>query len=144
MSQDIREALRRLLAQPAFTIVAVLTLALGIGANTAIFSAVTALLVRPLPVADADRVVSGLALREGFDPFGTSLLEYVAYRDACRSFAASGLALQRFFTLTGDEEPERIHGAEVTSGFLAALPVPPVAAAPSRQKTTCRALTQLL
>ena len=127
MSQDIREALRRLLAKPAFTIVAVLTLALGIGANTAIFSAVTALLVRPLPVADADRVVSGIALREGFDPFGTSLLEYVAYRDACRSFAASGLALQRFFTLTGHDEPERIRGAEVTSGFLAALAVPPVA-----------------
>ena len=91
MNQDLREALRRLIAKPAFTIVAVMTLALGIGANTAIFSAVTALLVRPLPVADADRVVSGVALREGFDPFGTSLLEYVAYRDAARSFDTSAL-----------------------------------------------------
>jgi putative ABC transport system permease protein len=127
MRQDLREALRRLLAKPAFTVVAVLTLGLGIGANTAIFSAVTALLVRPLPVADVDRVVSGIALREGFDPFGTSLLEYVAYRDASRSFSASGIALQRFFTLTGHDEPERVHGAEVTSGFLDALAVAPIA-----------------
>jgi putative ABC transport system permease protein len=127
MRQDLREALRRLLAKPAFTIVAVLTLGLGIGANTAIFSAVTTLLVRPLPVADADRVVLGIALREGFDPFGTSLLEYIAYRDASRSFASSGIALQHFFTLTGHDEPERIHGAEVTSGFLEALAVAPIA-----------------
>ena len=127
MSQDLREALRRLLAKPAFTVVAVLTLGLGIGANTAIFSAVTALLVRPLPVADADRVVSGVALREGFDPFGTSLLEYLAYRDASRSFANSGIALQRFFTIIGHDDPERIHGAEVTSGYLGALAVSPVA-----------------
>jgi putative ABC transport system permease protein len=127
MRQDLREALRRLLAKPAFTIVAVLTLGLGVGANTAIFSAVTTLLVRPLPVADVDRVVSGIALREGFDPFGTSLLEYVAYRDASRSFASSGIALQHFFTLTGHDEPERIHGAEVTNGFLEALAVAPIA-----------------
>ena len=127
MTQDLREALRRLLAKPAFTVVAVLTLALGIGANTAIFSAVTALLVRPLPVPDADRVVSGVALREGYDPFGTSLLEYLAYRDASRSFAASGIALQRFVTITGHDEPERIHGAEVTTGYLDALGVTPIA-----------------
>jgi putative ABC transport system permease protein len=127
MTQDLREALRRLLAKPAFTVVAVLTLALGIGANTAIFSAVTALLVRPLPVPDADRIVSGIALREGFDPFGTSLLEYLAYRDASRSFADSGLALQRFLTITGHDEPERIHGAEVTAGYLGALGVSPIA-----------------
>jgi putative ABC transport system permease protein len=127
MNQDFREALRRLLAKPAFTVVALLTLALGIGANTAIFSAITALLVRPLPVADADRVVSGVALREGFDPFGTSLLEYLAYRDASRSFATSGIALQRFFTITGHDEPERIHGAEVTSGYFGTLAVAPVA-----------------
>jgi len=80
MTQDLREAIRRLSAKPAFTAVAILTLALGIGANTAVYTAVSALLVRSLPVPDADRVVQGLALREGFDPFGTSLLEYAAYR----------------------------------------------------------------
>jgi putative ABC transport system permease protein len=127
MTHDLREAVRRLLARPAFTAVAVLTLALGIGANTAVFSAVRALLVRPLPVPDADRVVEGVALREGFDPFGTSLLEYTAYRDGSRAFAASGVARTRIFTLAADGEPERVPGAEVTSGFLAALAVRPAA-----------------
>jgi putative ABC transport system permease protein len=127
MSHDLREAVRRLLAQPSFTVTAVLTLALGVGANTAVFSAVRALLVRPLPVPDADRVVEGVALREGFDPFGTSLLEYAAYRDAGRSFESSGIALARAYTLLGAGNAERVAGAEVTDGFLAALGVHPIA-----------------
>jgi len=130
MTQDLREAIRRLSAKPAFTAVAILTLALGIGANTAVYTAVSALLVRSLPVPDADRVVQGLALREGFDPFGTSLLEYAAYREGSRAFEASGVAQARYFTLAGIDNPERIHGAELTSGFLAALAVAPIAGRP--------------
>jgi putative ABC transport system permease protein len=130
MGHDIREAVRRLAAKPAFTSAAVLMLAVGIGANTAVFTAVRALLVRPLPIPDADRVVHGVALREGFDPFGTSLLEYAAYRDGSRSFEAIGVALARPFTVIGDREPERVHGAEVTSGYAATLAVSPVAGRP--------------
>ena len=127
MMHDLRDALRRLIAKPAFTAMAVMTLALGIGANTAIYGAAAALLVRPLPVPDGDRVVCGLALREGFDPFGTSLLEYAAYRDASRAFSDSGLASQRVFTLAGRDEPERVQGAGVMAGYLAALAVSPIA-----------------
>ena len=76
---------------------------------------------------DGDGVVCGLALREGFDPFGTSLLEYAAYRDASRAFADSGLASQRVFTLAGRDEPERVQGAAVMAGYLAALAVSPIA-----------------
>jgi len=111
---------------PGFTTIAVLTLALGIGANTAIFSAVAALLVRPLPVADADRVVFGVALREGFDPFATSLLEYAAYRRST-VLQSSGLALQGSFTITGHDEPERVHGASVTAGYFATIGTTPSA-----------------
>jgi putative ABC transport system permease protein len=123
---DLRQALRAFLAKPAFTIVAVMTLALGIGANTAIFSAVSALLWRPLPVPDADRVVSGISLREGFDPFGTSLLSYSAFRGSA-AFASCGVTLQRFYTLTGRDEPERLRTAAVTAGYLSSLGVNPIA-----------------
>jgi hypothetical protein len=127
MGHDIREAARRLAAKPVFTAAAVLMLAVGIGANSAVFTAVRALFVRPLPIPDADRVVHGVALREGFDPFGTSLLEYAAYRDGSRSFESIGVALARSFTVIGDREPERVHGAEVTSSYVTTLAVAAVA-----------------
>src|SRR2546429_1064263 len=112
-------------ARPGFAVVAVLTLGLGVGANTAIFSAVNALLLRPLPIADVDHVVYGMALREGFDPFGTSFLDYALYRDQAHSFASTGLATQRQFNLTGRIEPERLNGAAVTASYLGTLGVRP-------------------
>src|SRR5690349_751173 len=125
MRQDIVEGVRRLIARPAFTSIAVAILAIGIGTNTAIFSAVTTLLARPLPIPDGDHVVAGLALREGFDPFGTSWLEYSAYRTRSHVFAESGLALQRSASIVGRGEPEQVRSAAVTSGYMAALGVPP-------------------
>jgi putative ABC transport system permease protein len=120
---DLRYAARSLRARRGFTFVAVLTLALGVGANTAIFSAVNALLLRPLPVEDVDRLVFGAALREGFDPFGTSFLEYSLYRGESRSFVASGLGTPRLFALIGTGDPERLRGAAVTAGYLQTLGV---------------------
>src|SRR5438067_3235116 len=99
--QDLRFGARMLRARPAFSLVAVSILAVGIGANTAVFSAATALLVRPLPIPDADRVVFGLAMREGFDPFGSSLLELAAFRERARSFVSIGAATPQFFGLVG-------------------------------------------
>src|SRR5262249_41496644 len=124
--QDLRQGWRGLRPRPGFAVVAVITLALGIGANTAIFSAVNALLLRPLPVEDADRVVYGIALREGFDPFGTSLLEYALYRDHARSLQSVGLGSARSFDLLGSGEPARLRGAAVTASYLATLGVRPV------------------
>src|SRR5262249_46555268 len=66
-------------------------------------------------------------LREGFDPFGTSRLEYDAYRSGTHVFTASGVALQQFVTLAGRDEPERVSGALVSIGFLDAIGVAPLA-----------------
>src|SRR5881227_1036709 len=84
--QDLRYGARMLLKQPGFTLIAIAALAISIGANTAIFSAINALLLRPLPVKDIDRLISTFALREGFDPFACSFLEYAAYRDRTHLF----------------------------------------------------------
>src|SRR5436309_2518715 len=124
--QDIRFGLRMLRKNPGFTFVAVLTLALGIGANTTIFSAVNTLLLRPLPVKDIDHLAFSVALREGFDPFGTSLLEYEAFRDRSHSFSSIGLSLQRSFNMTDRGEPERVQGAAIQAEYLTTLGVNPI------------------
>src|SRR5438876_5931675 len=124
--QDLRYGARILLKQPGFTLITVATLALGIGANTAIFSAINALLLRTLPVEDVDRLVVSVTLREGFDPFGSPFLEYAAYRDRSHSFASSGVAAQRSFNLIGQGEPERVRGATVMADYLTTLGVKPL------------------
>jgi len=124
--QDVRYGARMLLKQPGFTLIMVAALALSIGANTAIFSAINALLLRPLPVEDIDRLVVSVTLREGFDPFGSPFLEYAAYRDRSHSFVSSGMATQRSFNLIGHGEPERVRGATVMANYLTTLGVKPV------------------
>ncbi|HEV3075680.1 MAG TPA: permease prefix domain 1-containing protein [Thermoanaerobaculia bacterium] len=112
LRRDLRYGARMLRKDPGLTAVAVVTLALGIGANAAIFSAVDALLLRRLPVADPDRVLFGITMREGFDPFGMSVLEFAAIRERNHAFADSSVGEQRSFNLTGREvpEPERVPG----------------------------------
>jgi len=124
--QDVCYGARILLKSPVYTAIAVMALALSIGANTAIFSAVNTLLLRPLPLEDLDRLVFSVALREGFDPFGSSLLEFEAYRQRNHSFASVGAAMLRSFNLTGRGEPERIRGASVMADYLTTLGVKPV------------------
>src|SRR5207237_9895573 len=97
---DLRYGARILLRQPGLTAIAIAALAFSIGANTAIFSAINTLLLRPLPVENIDRLVFSLALREGFDPFGSSPLEFAAYRDRSHPFASRTAAPQRALTLT--------------------------------------------
>ena len=123
---DLRYGARILLRQPGLTAIAIAALAFSIGANTAIFSAINTLLLRPLPVENIDRLVFSIALREGFDPFGSSLLEFAAYRDRSHSFSSSGVAQQRSFNLTGRGEPERVRGASIVTNYLTTLGVKPV------------------
>ena len=124
--QDVRYGARILLKSPTYTTIAVAALALSIGANTAVFSAVNTLLLRPLPLKDLDRLVFSVALREGFDPFGSSLLEFEAYQQQNHCFESMGAARQRSFNLIGRGEPERIRGASIMADYLTTLGVKPV------------------
>src|SRR5438552_1516465 len=123
---DLRYGARILFKQPAFSAIAVAALTLSIGATTAIFSAVNTLLLRPLPVENIDRLVFSVALREGFDPFGSSLLEFAAYRDRNHSFVSGSVGRERSFNLTGNGEPERVRGATIMVNYLTTLGVKPV------------------
>src|ERR1044072_4864678 len=90
-SQDVRFGLRQMRTRPGFALAAVVAGALGVGMNSSIFSAVSALLLRPLPIRNVDRVVYGTALRDGWDPFATSFLDYTLYRDQARTLESVGL-----------------------------------------------------
>src|SRR3954451_14313894 len=101
--QDIRYGLRILLKQPAFTLVAVITLALGIGANTAIFSLVNSILLRPLPFREPDRVVRMLQAspKLGLTSWGVSQADFAAYREQNRSFESVAIYTNSAINLTG-------------------------------------------
>jgi len=128
MLQDLRYGARMLLKQPGFTSIAVLTLALGIGANTAIFSVVNAVLLRPLPYADDERLVTiwGKLPAAGVKRLYVSIPEFVDYRERTRSFTQVGVYAGTEFTLTGRGEAERLNGAQVSANLLPLLGVNPV------------------
>ena len=113
----IRLAFRRLMRRKMVSAVIVFCLALGIGANTAIFSVVNALLVRPLPVEDVDRVVFTLDMRTEDDPFEASILDANAFRTHGRLFSDVGLGLYEVYSLRGMDRPERLSGAAISSDW---------------------------
>jgi hypothetical protein len=104
---DLRYGARILLKQPAFTLVAVITLALGIGANTAIFSLVHSILLRPLPFREPDRVVRMLQAspKLGLPTWGVSQAAFAAHREQNRSFETMAIYTNTAINLTGAGEP---------------------------------------
>jgi putative ABC transport system permease protein len=121
LRQDLRFAFRTLRARPAFTLVAVLTLALGIGATTAIFSVVNAVLLRPLPWPQADRLVLIWGTRGPVTQNGVDYLDYLDWQRESRSFAGLGVMRGQSVNLTGGDQPERVIGSFVSSNFLSIL-----------------------
>lgn len=120
---DLRFALRSLRKSPGFTAVAVLTLALGIGANTAVFSLINAVLLRPLPYAEPDRLV---LVWESAPFFGlrdspVSPANYVDWKARSRSFEEMGALEDRSYRLIGQGTPEVVQGALVTANLWRAL-----------------------
>ena len=126
--KDIRYAVRSLLKRPGFTAIVVLTLALGIGTSTAIFSVVNAVLLRPLPYPNADQLVMiwGKSETLPVPKLPASPQEFVDYRDRNHSFSAIAAYSVVGRDLTGAGDAERIDAAKVTAQFFSVLAVQPV------------------
>ena len=128
LPKRLRLVSRRLARAPLFTAVAVLTLALGIGANTAIFSVVNGVLLKPLPFDESDRLVGvwHSAPGLGFDRLNQSPAMYMTYREAGQTFEDIGLWDNTSVSVTGIGEPERVQALLVTDGTLGVLRVEPI------------------
>jgi hypothetical protein len=121
--QDLRYGARMLLKQPGFTLIAIITLALGIGANTAIFSVVNTVLLRPLPYEDPDRLVYFRTAPQRGRPEACSLPDFADWREQSRSFERMAASTDRAFNLTGVGEAERLNGQAITSDYFPALSI---------------------
>ncbi len=128
MRHDILYALRHLRKHPGYTLVTVLTLALGIGANTAIFSVVNGVLLKPLPYPDASRLVfiSSQFPTLGFDQFWVSAPEFVEFRQWNQSFQDVGGYRAGAVNLGTADQPRRVNSALVTSELMPVLGVQPI------------------
>ncbi len=123
--QDLRYGARMLLKHPGFTLIAVLTLALGIGANTAIFTVVNALLLRPLPYPEAERlaIVATTMRRERVEVRSTSYPDFVSWRDQNTVFEQIAARNATSFSLLSGNEPERVNGELVSANYFSLLDV---------------------
>jgi putative ABC transport system permease protein len=126
MISDVRFAVRMLAKNPSFTVVAVFALALGIGANTAIFSVVNAVLLRPLPFKDPQQLVMVWenAAHLGFPKNTPSPANFLDWQKQSSVFAGMAAMIERSFNLTGVGEPERLDGRRVSANMFEVLGVP--------------------
>jgi putative ABC transport system permease protein len=122
MVRDLRQGFRSLMRTPGFTIAALVALALGVGASTAVFSVVDAVLLRPLGYAEPDRLV--VLLHESAGP--VSPANYLDWQQQSKSFEAMGAAEYWTADLTGEEQPERLRGLRLTPEVLPMLGVQPL------------------
>ncbi len=124
--QDIRYGLRMLAKNPGFTAIAMLTLALGIGANTAIFSVVNSVLLRPLPFAQSSRIVTiGESLPGFSNTMPMNAPDYRAFSERQRTFETLAIYGNKHFDLSGEGRPERVEGARISSSLFPLLGVQP-------------------
>src|SRR5256886_16116753 len=128
MFKDLRFAFRQLLKQPAFTAIAVITVALAIGATTAVLSLVNGLLVRPLPYREPQQLILLLQhfKSQNLERIPVSPPEFKDYETRARSFEKLGAFGYTDFNLAGEDRPERIAGATVSAGVLPLLGVSPI------------------
>jgi len=128
LTQEIRIAARNLAHTPGFTLIVAITLALGIGANTAIFTVVNGVLLRPLPFAEADRLAVVWETRHsrpGYHMFA-SPPNFADWREGTRAFEDLGAFAARAFFLVGRDETVRVDGAQITPGLFEIMRVNPI------------------
>ncbi|HEX5707633.1 MAG TPA: ABC transporter permease [Pyrinomonadaceae bacterium] len=125
LSQDLRYALRGLWKSPSFALVSVIVLALGIGANTAIFSVVNAVVLRPLPYKDPETLVAVWETMPGNDERSVAPGNFADWRIESRAFEQLAAYSSAALNLTSDGDPERLSGAAVTPNFFDTLGVAP-------------------
>ncbi len=130
--QDLRYGLRMLIKNPGFTLVAVIALALGIGANSAIFSVVNTVLLRPLPYKEPDRLVMVWedASKRGYPRDTPAVANYIDWRNQNQVFEGMAALADQSFNLTGVGDPERIDGRRVSANLFTLLGVDPVLGRP--------------
>jgi predicted permease len=127
--QDLRFGLRTLRKSPGFTVIALFTLALGIGANTAIFSIVDAVMLKPLPFPDSDKLVfmtSAFEKQGVTRNFATSYADFLDWRSTAKSFTGMASYHQDSFTLAGLDQPLHVSGETVSGDFFSTLGTQPL------------------
>src|SRR3954471_19352208 len=126
--RDVRHAARNLLRTPGFTLVTIATLALGIGANTAIFSVVNAVILRPLGYPQPDRLVyiSSQFPKMGFDQFWVSPPEFLEFQERTHAFAVVGAFASGQANLTAGDRPRRVNWGKASASLFKALGVAPM------------------
>src|SRR5918992_1910852 len=126
--QDIRYGVRMLLRKPGFTLIAVVALALGIGANSAIFSVVNTVLLRPLPYKDPDRLMMVWEddTKGGYPRDTPAAANYIDWRDQNQVFEGMAAIADQSFNMTGVGDPERIDGRRVSASLFPLLGVEPL------------------
>jgi predicted permease len=126
LPQDLRYGARVLVKSPGFSLIAILTLALGIGANTAIFSVVNGVLLNPLPFHDPNQLVSLFQEIPNFKNGSISYPNFTDWRRMNTTFAGMAAYRSAGFNLSGNGEPERLHGEMISAGFFKILGVNPI------------------
>lgn len=126
--RDCKFTLRRLARTPVFTLATLVTLALGIGANTAIFTVINGVLLKPLPFANPDQLIGVWQTAPGVNikDLNASLADYITYREESHTFAEVAIWNGRSITVTEFADPERVQGMQATFRLLATLGVHPV------------------
>ena len=125
--QDVRYGLRTLGKNKGFAAIAILTLALGIGANTALFSVVNGVLLNPLPFQEPDRLLGVYTKTDTFDESSVTYLNFLDWQKDNKTFTALAAHRGDDINLTGSGEPERLRGRMVSAEFFPVLGLQPIA-----------------
>jgi predicted permease len=126
LSQDLRYAIRMFLKSPGFAAIAVLTLALGIGANTVLFSVVNGVLLNPLPYRHSEQLVAVYGKAPGFDQGPVAYLNFLDWQQQAQTFSSMDVYRNQDYNFTGRSEGQRLSGYMISAGFFSTLGVKPI------------------